>query len=206
LAATSLVKTKQLKIRMSNNEVSVNDANIGGKFTGRDDHSFTISNTYERSTYLHDLFNKFQKEMEDDPGLKEICKELDYFNSQVEGDEMIGLENKLIAGAKPAEVIKYAKYAKEKFHKKLMLTSQYSIVAQDINVYILSKIHRGFMMEIYSLICNNEPETKIQTLISERIINPVKAELGLNLFKYDEDDIMGMIFFLTGNCHIKWTE
>ena len=61
------------------------------------------------------------------------------------------------------------------------------------------------MMEIYTLICNNETESKIQAVIAERIINPVKTELGLNLFKYDEDDIMGMIFFLTGNCHIKWT-
>ena len=190
---------------MSDNDVSINDSSIGGKVTGRDDNSLNISNTYERSTYLHDLYEKFQKEMEADPGLKAICKELDYFNSQVQNDDIIGLENKLIAGAKPPMIIQYAKYTKEKFHKKLMLTSQYSIVAQDINVYILSKIHSRFIMEIYTLICNNESESKIQAVIAERIINPVKAELGLNLFKYDEDDIMGMIFFLTGNCHIKWT-
>ena len=117
---------------------------------------------------------------------------------------MIGLENKLIAGNRQ-KIIGYAKIVKEKFHKKLMKTSQYSNVAQDINVYILTKVRRGFMMEVYTLICNNEPEEKINMLITERIINPVKAELGLNLFKYDEDDIMGMIFFLTGNCHLKWT-
>ena len=190
---------------MADNEVSVNGSSVGGKFTGRDDNSLNIKNTYERSSYLHDLYEKFQQEMEADPGLKAICKELDYFNSQIENDEMIGLENKLLAGGKLPMIIQYAKYTKEKFHKKLMLTSQYSVVAQDINVYILSKIHRGFMMEIYTLICNDEPESKIQAVITERIINPVKAELGLNLFKYDEDDIMGMIFFLTGNCHIKWT-
>ncbi|CAM4339388.1 hypothetical protein EWU23_10555 [Cytophagaceae bacterium 50C-KIRBA] len=190
---------------MSNNNIEVNDSSVGGRFTGRDDNSFNISNTYERSFYLHDLYEKFQKEMEADKELKVICEDLDYLNSQVENEEMIGLENKLIAGAKPPMIIRYAKYTKEKFHKKLMLTSQYSVVAQDINVYILSKIHRGFMMEIYTLICNNEDESKIQAAIAERIINPVKAELGLNLFKYDEDDIMGMIFFLTGNCHIKWT-
>lgn len=190
---------------MADNDISLSGSSIGGKFTGRDDFSINISSNYERSTYLHDLYEKFQKEIEADPGLKEICKELDYFTSQVENDQMIGLERKLEAGAKPAMVIQYAKHTKEKFHKKLMLTSQYSVVAQDINVYILSKIHRGFMMEIYSLICSNEHESKIQAVIAERIINPLKIELGLNLFKYDEDDIMGMIFFLTGNCHIKWT-
>lgn len=190
---------------MANNEVSLVDSSVGGRFTGRDDNSFNISTSFERSTYLHDLYEKFQKEKEADPQLKEICKELDYFNSQVEDDDMIGLESKLIAGEKPPAIIRYAKYTKEKFHKKLILTSQYSEAAQDINVYILSKVHRSFMMEIYTLICNHETESKIQAVIAERIINPVKTELGLNLFKYDEDDIMGMIFFLTGNCHLKWT-
>lgn len=189
---------------MPENEVSVTGSPIGGKFTGRDDNSVSITTSYERSTYLNDLFEKFEKEKRADPQLQAICEELDYFNSPVDG-EVIGLEEKLVAAGKQVAIVKYAKYAKEKFHKKLMLTSQYSLAAQDINVYILSKIHRSFLMEIYSLICDGEPELKIQSLITERIINPVKTELGSNLFKYDEDDIMGMIFFLTGNCHIKWT-
>lgn len=189
---------------MADNDVSVNDTNIGGKFTGRDDNSLTISNTYERSAYLQNLYDKFQEEKKNNPELKELCEELDYFNSQLDNEEEMGLENKLTAGNRE-KIISYAKSVKEKFHKKLMKTSQYSSVAQDINVYILTKVRRGFMMEVYTLICNNESEEKINLFIAERIINPVKAELGLNLFKYDEDDIMGMIFFLTGNCHLKWT-
>jgi hypothetical protein len=190
---------------MAENEVSLTDSNVGGKFTGRDDHSLIISNTYERSIYLDDLYEKFQKEKETNQELREICEELDYFNSQIENEELMGLENKLTAGNKPKAIIDYAKSVKEKFHKKLIKTSQYSAVAQDINVYILSKVRRSFMTEVYTLISNGESEAKINTLITERIINPVKTELGVNLFKYDEDDIMGMIFFLTGNCHLKWT-
>lgn len=102
-------------------------------------------------------------------------------------------------------MIQYATEVKERFHKKLIKTSQYSLVAQDINVYLLTKVRRGFMMEIYTLICANESEEKINTLITERIIRPVQSDLGINLFHYNEDDIMGMIFFLTGNCHLKWT-
>ncbi len=189
---------------MSDNDVSISDSSIGGKFTGRDDNSFNLSTSYERSVYLQDLYDKFQEEKKTNPELKEICEELDYFNSQIENEAIMGLENKLTAGNRE-KIIHYAKSVKEKFHKKLMKTSQYSSVAQDINVYILTKVRRGFMMEVYTLICNNESEEKINMLITERIINPVKTELGINLFKYDEDDIMGMIFFLTGNCHIKWT-
>lgn len=190
---------------MLDNDVSLNGTTIGGKFTGRDDYSLNFSNTLERSEYLHNLYSKFQEEKNTNPELKELCEELDYFNSQIVNETVVGLDNKLIAGNRE-KILSYAKNVKEKFHKKLMRTSQYSIIAQDINVYILSKVRRSFMMEVYTLICNNDSEEKINALIAERIINPVKAELGLNLFKYDEDDIMGMIFFLTGNCHIKWTK
>jgi hypothetical protein len=190
---------------MENNEVLLKDSQVGGKFTGRDDNSLNFSTSYERSSYLQDLYDKFQEELKTNPELKEICEELDYFNSQIENEEVIGLENKLKAGNRE-KLISYAKSVKEKFHKKLMKTSQYSSFAQDINVYILTKVRRGFMMEVYTLVCNNEPEEKIQLLIAERIIKPVMIELGLNLFKYNEDDVMGMIFFLTGNCHIKWAE
>jgi hypothetical protein len=187
------------------NKLSVKNSTVGGKFTGRDDNSLTFSRTYERSEYLQDLYNKFEEEKKSNPDLKDFCEELDYFNSQIANESIVGLENKLKAGNRE-KIITYAKIVKEKFHKKLIKTSQYSSVAQDINVYILTKVRRGFMMDIYTLICKNESEEKINLLITERIIEPVKAELGLNLFKYDEDDIMGMIFFLTGNCHLKWCE
>lgn len=187
---------------MQENEVSVSGSRIGGKFTGRDDNSISVNNLYERSAYLQELYDKFQKEKLENEDLSEFCEELDYFNSVVDED-IIGLEAKLKNGGRD-RIIHYAKEVKERFHKKLLKTSQYSLVAQDINVYLLTKVHRGFMMEIYSLICNNESEERINTLITERIIRPVQADLGINLFNYNENDIMGMIFFLTGNCHLKW--
>lgn len=187
---------------MDENNISLAQSSVGRDFVGRDDNSTNFNNIYARSTYLQDLYNKFQKEKKENPELLELCEELDYLNSVLDED-VVGLEAKLKAGNRE-KLLHYATDVKEKFHKKLMKTSQYSLVAQDINVYLLTKVRRGFMMEIYSLICNNESEEKINMLITERIINPVKADLGINLFKYNEDDIMGMIFFLTGNCHIKW--
>lgn len=193
---------------MADNDISIKNTNIGGNFTGGDDlsdRSLQINTTHERSAYLEDLYKRFQAEKETNPELLAFCSELDYFNSQIGNESIAGLDSKLIAGNRQ-KILDYAKQVKEKFHKKLLQTTQFSSVGQDINVYILSKVHRSFMMEIYTLICDGESEERINVLITERIINPVKAELGLNLFKYDENDIMGMIFFLTGNCHIKWTK
>jgi transposase-like protein len=189
---------------MAENEIKIEGSSVGGKITGRDDNSLNFINTLEHSTYIQELYAKVQKEKEINPGLKKFCEDFDYYNSQIANDDIIGLENKLIAGNRE-KFLAYSKDVKEKFHKKLIKNSQYSTAAQDINVYILAKVRASFMMEVYTLICKNEAEEKINSLIRDRIINPVKIELGLNLFKYDEDDIMGMIFFLTGNCHLKWT-
>ena len=86
-----------------------------------------------------------------------------------------------------------------------MATSQFSEVAQKINVYLLAAVRSYYMLEIYPRICNNEDQMTINSLISEKIINPLIVELGDNLFDFTHEDILGMLYFLTGNCHIKWT-
>lgn len=187
----------------NNTDNKLENSTIKGDYIGRDDNSVTfIQNKNFRSTYLNNLYERFEKEKKENPEFQEICDELDYFNSILEGD-VIGLDEKLKQGGRE-KILFYALDVKDKFHKKLMQTSQYSLIAQDINVYILSKVRSSFMREIYFLICNNAPDEKINLMITERIIKPVQEDLGLNLFKYNEDDIMGMIFFLTGNCHLKW--
>jgi len=187
----------------NNTKNIVESTSIGRDYIGRDDNSTNIINKVNsNSTYLNNLYERFEKEKIENPEFKELCEELDYFNSIIDGD-VIGLEEKLQQGGKE-KILFYALDVKDRFHRKLMKTSQYSMIAQDINVYLLSKVRSSFMREIYSLIINNASDEKINLMITERIIKPVQADLGINLFGYNEDDIMGMIFFLTGNCHLKW--
>ncbi|MDR1544303.1 MAG: hypothetical protein LBS50_07875 [Prevotellaceae bacterium] len=188
---------------MPNNETSIQDSSIGGKVVGRDDYSFIINTNYEqRSKYLENLYEKVQKEISENKELREFCEDFDYLSSD---KDVIGLEEKLKNG-KRENLIDWAKETKERFHKKLFKYAQLSLSAQQINAYILSNIKRTFIEEVYVLICNNTPQEQINTLITERIVKPVKAELGINLFQYNDVDIQGMIYFLTGNCHIKWSK
>ncbi|MDR2554863.1 MAG: hypothetical protein LBC64_05480 [Fibromonadaceae bacterium] len=189
---------------MCDNDISVQNANIGGNFAGRDynlNNSLNINNAYERSAYLQNLYEKVQREISENKKLREFCEDFNYINSD---KDVIGLEEKLKNGSRE-NLIDWAKEAKERFHKKLFKHTQLSFSAQQINAYILSNIKRTFIEEIYVQICNNVPQEQINTLITERIIKPIKAELGINLFQYNDADIQGMIYFLTGNCHIKWS-
>jgi hypothetical protein len=188
-------------MNISNNETSIQDSSIDGKVVGRDDYSLTINTSYEqRSKYLEDLYEKAQREISENKELREFCEDFDYINS---GKDVIGLEEKLKNGNRE-NLIDWAKETKEMFHKKLFKSAQLSFSAQQINAYILSNIKRTFIEEVYVLICNNTPQEQINMVITERIIKPIKAELGINLFQYNDADIQGMIYFLTGNCHIKW--
>jgi hypothetical protein len=189
---------------MEGMDLQISNVSVGGKLTGRDDNSTTFTSSYEASVYIKNLYDKFEKERNSDAQLQQLCEELDFLNTQSQNETVVGLESKLIAGGKAGFFINWAEELKQKFFKKLMLNSQLSLVAQDINVHILAKVRNAFIMEVYPLICRNEDEARVNMIITERIINPVRAELGINLFKYTDEDIMGMVFYLTGNCHIKW--
>lgn len=82
---------------MAGNDIKISETSIGGNFTGRD--SININNTYERSAYLQDLYEKFLKEKEENQELREFCEELDYFNSIIDKD-IIGLDEKLKKGGR----------------------------------------------------------------------------------------------------------
>lgn len=187
------------------NEIDVSDSSIGGKFVGRDDNTVNnIINIDKHSLYLENLYKKYEEEKRDNKEFKKICDDLNYYTSKIDGD-VLGLEAKLEAG-NMTNKLHFAKTCKERYHKKLIKMTQFSQIAQDVNIYILSKIEGVFMLEIYHLVCNGFGEEHIDSMIQEKIINPITKELGINSLGYTYTDILGMIYFLTGNCHIKWSK
>lgn len=55
------------------------------------------------------------------------------------------------------------------------------------------------------------PLTDIKRAVYEQVILPIMNELNENgaadaCLCYNEDDIYGMLYYLTGNCHINWTD
>jgi len=187
------------------NQVIQSNNTIGHDAVGRDKIvTNNLNIVYDKSIYLKSLYEKFILEEKSNPVFKSFINDLDYYNSQIGDEVIIGLDNKLTAGNR-TNIIWYAKEVKERFHKKLLQTSQFSEVAQKINVYLLATVRSYYMLEVYPHICNNEDPTLINSLIATKIVNPLTVELGDNLFDFTPDDIQGMLYFLTGNCHIKWT-
>jgi hypothetical protein len=41
-------------------------------------------------------------------------------------------------------------------------------------------------------------------LISEKVLAPTNAMLGENDLQITSIDVLGLLYFLGGNCHIRW--
>jgi hypothetical protein len=147
------------------------------------------------------LLRQFEDERVHDVKLNEIIEELEYFYSRLEGD-VIGLEQKL-EKAKCQTLIPTALIAKERFRKKLE-KYQFSEAAQKINVELLGRVFSKFQNQIAPKLQDEIPAQEVADLIQEKIVEPVRSALLENLLDITEVEINGMLYFLTGNCHVTW--
>lgn len=190
---------------MFNDGVRVTNSEVGGHVAGGDVHDNRTNMTFagSKGVYMKSLLDRYKKDCEGSREKLEFIEDLDYYNNRREGD-VIGLEEKL-ALAEREDIFWYANDAKDRF-QRFLFKNQFSEAAQQIFVHLLTEIQSRFLHEIYPLICKGESSEKISILITERLIKPVRDELGENYLSITTLHINGMLYFLTGNCHLKWTK
>ena len=192
---------------MSESEVTQKNNVAGNDIAGRDVNkiyspTYNFNESQARVKYMAELLRKFKADCDGNSQLKQFIDELDYYNSPIEGD-IVGLEQKLKDGNRAA-FIEFALRTKERFFKKL-LKYQFSESAQRIHIYLLASLESRFHNYIAPKLKANYPAEEITSLIQDVLVKPLLAELDENLLHINETDINGMLYFLTGNCHIKWT-
>ena len=188
------------------NEVVQSKNTVGNDQVGRDKittNNLNFGRSQSNITAMQALLAKFKEERKNNPQLDEFIEELDYYNKPLETD-VIGLEQKLIDGNRES-FINYATRVKEVYHKKLY-KFQFSEVAQRINYHLLALVESYFTTYIYPRICESEDPNVINALIVDTIINPLLDQLDENPLGFSANEINGMMYFLTGNCHIKWSK
>lgn len=86
----------------------------------------------------------------------------------------------------------------------LIMQWQTSPVTHDIITHILSKIHTEFTLHVKPAIEEGRPRSEVDQLISEKVLAPTDAMLGENDLQITYADLLGMLYYLGGNCHIRW--
>ena len=187
---------------MSDNEFNLENVSAGKDivFGNKETHHH-----YEKNkSRLAILFEKLNSEFENND---EISGWLNDLNRYIVQRDVIGLEQKLINGNRE-DLIDDALWLKEEYYKKLTKYQLYQS-AQKIQAHLLASILERFRNCIMPLIKDEADNIIISKAISNQIIEPLMVLLeqeGIddNLLGFSATDIEGMIYYLTGRCHIKW--
>lgn len=189
---------------MSSETYSLKQISAGGNVAGRD---INIWNS-QQITWYQKKFQKLAFEIEQDSRFAQTIVDLEYYNTVLDGSK--GLADKLKDGGFSQSEIEKARRQKMKFAKK---QEQYKFYksAQWINCHLFADILHRFDDNVKPLILENADKQKILMAVSEFVIRPIVQMLNNegaddDYLCYDNEDLFGMVFYLTGICHINWKD
>lgn len=139
---------------------------------------------------------------------QEIIDDLLSYKTKLDGTK--DLEEKLTDGHFKKSRITDATRQKEMYAKKATKYECYPS-AQEINVNIFARIKNDFDTYVYPLIEEQLPLSEVMKAVHEKVVEPILRIIEENgahdeYLKYTEDHIYGMVYYLTGMCHLNWAD
>lgn len=161
---------------------------------------------FGRKTRFSKRFEKLNNEVASNEKYEGIMESLKHYLTKLDGVDM---PTKLQDGGfTESEIIK-ASRRKEKFAKRLEKNLFFES-AQWIDSQIFAKIMINFETYVeIPLINNGASKDEILKAVVEKVINPVLELINIEgendeILNYTIEDIFGMVYYLTGKCHINW--
>jgi len=155
-------------------------------------------------TQLNRLYRKLREEAEGDQELTEYIDQLQIFTRTVEDEVVIGLDGKFEVAGRQDE-LDMAKAMKEMIYSELR-KNMFSRTFQTIYATLMGKVYEEFQTWVRPEIAKGASRESIDLLVNIHVVKPVVAELE-TCSEYNEaatPTVRGMIYFLTGNCHLVW--
>lgn len=160
-----------------------------------------ISSPAIQNNALQLLIANSQQMAKDDPSYRDMIEEFQEFLTPRAGRKIIGLDDKLIEGNRE-DLLDDAIYLESRFSRKVSKV-QMSDKEQIVYFHCLSKINSYFNSYVRTKIKANKENDIIDASIQEKIINPLYKEIAV-VQPMSMEMIRGMLYFLTGKCHIRW--
>ncbi len=188
--AVSLVTTNQSGSNVGQNQIGGDQNNIGAVYIG---------GAFQSALLLQ--LEKLKLQVDKDEQCTETNVRLKRFYNQRNYDKIVGLIDKLKAGAREDE-IEDAIEKKEIFAKILERYSHFSS-AQEIFACLLSRAEYYFnqflrpQLGSISLLDYN-------VILDEKVIQPTVADCCASILEIDHTVAMGMIYWLAERCFIRW--
>lgn len=150
-------------------------------------------------------FEKLQEEVKNDTRYDSFIEDFNTYNTLLDG---IGLEQKLRDGGFTEREIIRALDFKDRYARRVVLGEMY-LSQQEIDVEIFSIIDNNFETYVFPKIKSFEDKELIKQCLMEKVIQPILDLLNKegesdDFLNYNSNDIYGMVYFLTGKCHLNW--
>ena len=186
------------------NKANVLGSHIHGNLKVGDDTNYIINLPPPDPAAITRMLAKIQELSENDEDFQWFVERLDFFTNQKTQTTVIGLEQKLMNGGRD-DLIETAIERKDLFAKRLM-KSQLNRRRQGIFLYILQKISFAFEELVRPLIEKSVPNDVIDGVIMNGIVDAIYREIMAEDPTIDQSMISGMLYFLTGKCHLIWAK
>lgn len=190
---------------------SQSDITAGGHVAGRD---LTVVNSpaAPADRVLEALYARYRAELSASIATsaklaqEHSAKIIDELNSFfVSHDlELKSLEEKL-SDPKLHPLLHQARIFKQQFRQALERFLYYPS-AQRIYSYLLGEVSSSFHLHIVPLLSRGTDLDVIMEAIDTKIVEPIQQSLPDCEPTCNKDTLLGMIYFLTGNCFISWSE
>ena len=160
-----------------------------------------------KQTRFSKRFEKLNKEVASDERYEGIMESLKYYLTKLDGIDMpTKLED---GGLKKNEIIE-ATRKKERYAKKLEL-NRFFESAQWIDSQLFGKIKMDFEAFVLPLINKGVSKDEIFKEVVIKVVQPVLDLINVEgecdeVLNYNADDIFGMVYYLTGQCHLNWKD
>lgn len=172
-----------------------------GHIAGRD---INIYAPCAQVSALSRLFTHLKSELKEDQNLCAYISELEVFTRTVKDENVVGLNNKLHE-ANRDDQIDMALHMKEIIFSKLR-ANIFSPTFQLIYATLMGKVFEEFETWVKPAILRKEERDVIDQLLNTKVIRPIVDEVEAcgDYQGVAPQTIRGMVYFLTGNCHIRW--
>ena len=139
---------------------------------------------------------------------KEVIDELLMYTTKLDGTK--GLEEKLQDGGFQKIFIQKAINQKEMYAKRATKYECYP-AAQEIILSLFARIKNEFDVRIYPMIITGVDVPLIMQEVHKQIVSPILQMIETNgandqSLYFNMDHIYGMIYYLTGMCHLNWKD
>jgi len=188
-----------------NNPFVRNDSTVGAQANVQENlGTINIGNNESR---LSATFERLEKEILRNTK-KEVMDDLLMYKTKLNGTK--DLEEKLQDGGFRNTFIQKAKTQKEMYAKKSTKYECYP-AAQEIFLDLFARIKNEFDIKIYPMILNGADVSSIMQEVHKQIVCPILQMIETNGAKdlslyFNMDHIYGMIYYLTGMCHLNWKD